>query len=69
MNPYPNPHPNMKSQRSHVQKLIQPSSPADLNTETLFSLIRQLQFIMNTVDRVQTRTRRPENMTAAMRSY
>ena len=50
--------------RADLQKLIQPSSPADLTTIMIFCLIRQLQIMMNPVARVLTRTRKTEHITA-----
>ena len=50
--------------RADLQKLIQPSSPANLTTIMIFCLIRQLQIMMNPFAGVLTRTRKYERITA-----
>ena len=50
--------------RADLQKLIQPSSPANLTTIMIFCLIRQLQIMMNPVTRVVARTRKTDHITA-----
>ena len=50
--------------RADLQKLIQPSSPADVTAIMIFCLIKQLQIMINPVARVLTRTRKTEHITA-----
>ena len=62
-------HPSPPAGALHLPKpAIQPSSSADLTAVMLFCLIRYLQLIMNSVARVLTRIRKPEPITADLRS-